>query len=234
MSHFDYIVNYDDMIQDKVKYRNYSKLTLQWPFRAIFYGQSGSSKTNTLFQLLFTEKCMLDFDEVYLYAQCLDEDKYRYMTNKFEMIEAKLTKMAKKPIKLFYSSDKLDEVIHPKDLDDQLQKLIIFDDFVTAKNQEVILEYFTYSRKYNCSVIYISQDWTMIPKTIRGNSSYALIFRVNNSSDLHRIYNDIVKGRTKEEFLKMYEDALKENYYGFITIDNKTTDAKRSLRIGLL
>jgi hypothetical protein len=177
---------------------------------------------------------MVDFDEVHLYAQCLDEDKYLYMAQKFEMIEEKLSKLAKKPIKIFYSSDKLDDVIHPKELDTELQKLIIFDDFVTSRNQEAILEYFTYSRKYNCSVLYISQDWTMIPKTIRGNSNYALIFRVNNSSDLHRIYNDLVKGSTKQEFLKMYEEALKEDYYGFLTIDNKTTDAKRSLRLGLL
>lgn len=146
-----------------------------------------------------------------------------------------MSELIGEPIKIFHCSDVLNSVIHPKRLDPTKQRLVIFDDFVTAKNQENILEYFTYSRKYNCSAVYVSQDWTMIPKALRNNLHYALIFRCNDQEDLDRIYRRYVnKIVSKEEFMNLYKSALQENYYGFITIDNKTDQKERAVRIGLL
>ena len=47
-----------------------------------------------------------------------------------------------------------------KDVDElgnELQKLVIFDDYICDKNQHQIIKYFIQGRHKNCSVIYFSQ-----------------------------------------------------------------------------
>ena len=44
-------------------------------------------------------------------------------------------------------------------LDNDNQKIVIFDDFVCEKNQKPIVDYFIGGRHKNCSVIYLSQSY---------------------------------------------------------------------------
>ena len=58
------------------------------------------------------------------------------------------------------------------ELDDDNQKIVIFDDFVCEKNQKPLIEYFIRGRHKNCSVIYLSQSYYLTPKDIRLNCSH--------------------------------------------------------------
>jgi len=49
-----------------------------------------------------------------------------------------------------------DEIMTVSELDDDNQKIVIFDDFVCEKNQKPLIEYFIRGRRKNCSVIYLS------------------------------------------------------------------------------
>ena len=48
--------------------------------------------------------------------------------------------------------------INDTDYEDN-QKLVIFDDYVSEKNQRQIVDYFIQGRHKNCSVIYLSQSF---------------------------------------------------------------------------
>ena len=52
-------------------------------------------------------------------------------------------------------------------MNDKAQKIVIFDDFVTEKNQKRIIDYFIQGRHKNCSIIYLSQSYYGTPKDIR-------------------------------------------------------------------
>jgi hypothetical protein len=56
--------------------------------------------------------------------------------------------------KLFIFSSSKDDVVKVDDLDKEYQNLIIFDDFVTKKDQHLIEDLFIKGRKKNCSLIY--------------------------------------------------------------------------------
>ena len=62
--------------------------------------------------------------------------------------------------------------------DDNTSKLIIFDDLVFEgrQTQEQIEQYFIRGRKAGWSMIYISQSYFGIPKTIRINVQYPQLF----------------------------------------------------------
>jgi hypothetical protein len=56
--------------------------------------------------------------------------------------------------KLFIFSSSKDDIVKVDDLDKEYQNLIIFDDFVTKKDQHLIEDLFIKGRKKNCSLIY--------------------------------------------------------------------------------
>ena len=57
-----------------------------------------------------------------------------------------------------------------------LQRVIIFDDFVCEKNQKPLIGYFIQGRHKNCSVIYLSQSYYATPKPIRLNCPHLALY----------------------------------------------------------
>jgi hypothetical protein len=66
----------------------------------------------------------------------------------------------------YFLSDKI-HIIKVHQLDKQYQNLIIFDDFVTQKDQNLIIDLFIRGRKKNTSVIYLTQTYFSTLKDIR-------------------------------------------------------------------
>ena len=98
-------------------------------FRMLICGLSGSGKTNALVHMLL--KPLIYYDKVYLYAKYIDQEKYQLLSNE-------LNKVAKKHI---FSVDKIYEYSNneTKDVDkleNKLQKVVIFDDFICEKYQD--------------------------------------------------------------------------------------------------
>ena len=104
-------------------------------FRMLICGPSGSAKTNALVHMLL--KLLIYYDKVYLYAKNVDQEKYQLLSNE-------LSKVAKKNK---FSIDKIyeypnDEIKDVDELENKLQKLVIFDDYICDKNQDQIIKYF--------------------------------------------------------------------------------------------
>ena len=132
-------------------------------FRMLIAGNSGSGKTNTLMHIL--QKPLIYYDQIHLYAKNLDQDKYINLIDKMHGI----SEIVGYPV-LITSNDEITPVDQLQDTD--MQRVVIFDDYVCEKNQKPLIDYFIQGRHKNCSVIYLTQSFYGCPKEIRLNCSH--------------------------------------------------------------
>ena len=170
-------------------------------FRMLVCGPSGSGKTNTLMHMIYN---LLYYDKVYLYAKNLDQSKYQNLMDMFQPISNEAG------YDVIEASN--DQIIPVSDLNDDNQKLVIFDDFVCEKNQKPLIDYFIRGRHKNCSVIYLSQSYYKTPKDIRLNCSHFSIYEFPSANERALICRE--NSISKEP----YEKATKEPF-SFIYID---------------
>jgi len=85
----------------------------------------------------------------------------------------------KKPSKLeaeFHISP--DEIPDPADLNKTISNLMVFDDIMSDKNQDLASNYFTRGRSANGGSIYLSQNYTRFSlHTVRSNSNIMIFFK---------------------------------------------------------
>ena len=119
-----------------------------------------------------------------------------------------------------------DEIIPVDDLENETQKITIFDDLVCEKKQKPLIDYFIRGRHENCSVIYLSQSFYKTPKDIRLNCSNFCVYEFPSSNERNLISRELQV--TKEQYQKatqktfsfLYVDKpmrrVKRNFYGNI------------------
>ena len=163
---------------------------------------------------------LLYYDEIYLYAKNLDQEKYQNLMKKMNEI----SRNAADYDIMTVSNDK---IIPINDIDyEDNQKLIIFDDYVCEKNQRQIVDYFIQGRHKNCSVIYLSQSFYKTPRDMRLNCSHYCIYEFPSSRERNMISSELgvdkekFKKATKKKYSFFYVDKpnkkIKKNFYGDI------------------
>ena len=185
-------------------------------FRLLICGASGSGKTNLLYHMLM--KPLVYYDQIHLYAKNLEQDKYQDMIKNLNEISQSVGYDV-----LVCSCDEIKPV---ESLEDDSQKIVIFDDYVCEKNQKPLIDYFIRGRHKNCSVIYLSQSFYGTPKNIRLNCSHFCIYEFPSSNERSLISRElgIDKGdyikATKKPYSFLYVDKpkklIKRNFYGKI------------------
>ena len=122
------ILNYDSDTKNKEFKQLYSFMPHD-TFRTLICGNSGSGKTNLLYHMLIEP--LLYFDEIYLYAKNLKQEKYQKLMNK-------MNEMSKR-VGYDIMNVSNDEIKRIGNLDyEDNQKLIIFDDYVCEKKSEIL------------------------------------------------------------------------------------------------
>jgi DNA helicase HerA-like ATPase len=217
---------------DEKEHYNINKLAPKWPFILIIIGRSGSGKTNTVVNLLK----YLFFDTFYLYAKDLDEPYYQLLQNVFDdekirpkephedpqsVSERDYGSADRRPIIESYFSSDIEDIVDVDELDRYKQNLIVVDDFVTEKDQKKLIDLAIRGRKMNASMIYITQDWYRVPKSIRLQCNYLSIFPSCDGNDISLIFRE--KGLDKK-LRKYYENNIKN--FDCLTIDFKTPEMK--------
>ena len=210
------IPNYDN----KNENNNFKQLYEFMPndtFRMLICGNSGSGKTNLLYHMLI--KPLLYYDQIHLYAKNLEQPKYKDMIEKLTDISDSVGYDV-----ILYSNDQIVPV--ESLMDDESQKIVIFDDFICDKNQKPLIDYFIRGRHKNCSVIYLSQSFYKTPKDIRLNCLHFCVhdFPSNNEKSLISRELGVDKGiyikATKKPYSFLYVDrpmkTVKRNFYGTI------------------
>ena len=210
------IPNYDSNIKNK-KFKQLYSFMPNDSFKMLLLGNTNSGKTNLLYHLLIVP--LIYYDEIYLYAKNLEQDKYQNLINKMNEISKQTGYDVMKASN--------DAIIPIKDLAyEDNQKFIIFDDYVCEKNQREIVDYFIQGRHKNCSVIYLSQSFYKTPRDIRLNCSHFCIYDFPSSRERNMISSELgvepekFKKATKEPYSFLYVDKpkkkVKKNFYGNI------------------
>lgn len=239
------IVNYDLKSSGGVKHRNRSLLMPQWPFRMAVVGASGSGKTNLVMNMLL-EEGMLCYDRLYVVSPSLEQDKYQHLQETFEGRDAKVRAKAVRELKARKASeeqieeavaklepsgyfyDTVDE-LNFDSFDPQYQNLVVLDDIMLDKKQDQYVNLFSRGRHFNTSVMYLSQSFFRIPKTIRDNCSCMALFSMSRR-ECNEVHARMVGGdKTRTEFNEMFT-RLKR--YAFIFIDDQCVCPEMKYRLG--
>ena len=177
------IPNYDSVHDySNKKYKQLFPFMPSDTFWMLICGNSGCGKTNLLFHILI--KPLLYYDEIYLYARNLHQDKYQNLIRKMAELSSKTG------YEILNVSD--GEIIPVSELEyEDNQKLVIFDDYVCDKNQKKIEDYFMQGRHKNCSVIYLSQSFLKTPFEIRKACFHYCLYEPLSSGDSTRISSEL-------------------------------------------
>ena len=201
------IPNYDSDTKHK-KFKQLFSFMPHDTFRMLICGNSGSGKTNLLYHMLIEP--LLYYDEIYLYAKNLDQEKYQNLMKK-------MNEVSRNAVDYDIMTVSNDKIIPISDIDyKDNKKLVIFDDYVCEKNQRQIVDY--------CSVIYLSQSFYKTPRDIRLNCSHYCIYEFPSSRERNMISSELgvdkekFKKATKKRYSFLYVDKpkkkIKNNFYG--------------------
>ena len=129
-------------------------------------------------------------------------------------------KNVKNPKTFFDYSQTIDDVYeHLEDYNPTKKRrvLIMFDDMIAAmesnkKSSPIVTELFLGGRKFNISLVFISQSYFKVPKTRRLNATHYFIMKFLNKRELKQIASNHLSDIDFEDFMKLYKDYTKESY----------------------
>ena len=210
------IPNYDRNVDKTNSYKQLYQYMPHDTFRMLICGGSGSGKTNLLYHML--TKPLVHFDQIHLYAKNLEQQKYRDMIENFNEISQSVGYDV-----LVCSNN---EIVPVENMENESQKIVIFDDFASEKNQKPLIDYFIRARHKNCSVVYLSQSFYATPKDVRLNCSHFCVYEFPSSNERNLISRELSVDKeqyikaTKKPFSFLYVDKprrlIKRNFYGNI------------------
>ena len=190
--------------------------------RILMIGASGTGKSNALMN--YIEKSSGEYEQIIICSfSTTDEPLYQYLKNKIPEVEL-INDINEVPVIQSYNDD-----------DKKISKLIVFDDFIclNKKQMKILQDYAISSRKYGFTVVYMTQEYTSVPKVISRNCNYILCFKINDKVSIKRmISNHGLSDQYKpEEIEKIYHYCISRPL-GFLLIDLKTNDESKRLRCG--
>ena len=120
---------------------------------------------------------------------------------------------------LVCSNDEINPIENP--MENESQKIVIFDDFICYKNRKALVDYFISGTLKNCSVIYLSQSFYKTPKDIRLNCSHFCIYDFLSSSERNLISREL--GVNKEQYIKATQKP-----FPFLVVDKPMKRVQRN------
>ena len=131
------IPNYDSGKESNNGFKQLYNYMPNNTFRMLIAGNSGSGKTNLLSHIL--QNPLIFYDQIHLYAKNLEQDKYINLIDNMD----KISNIVGYPV-LMTSNDEIIPVDQLQDTD--MQRVVIFDDYVCEKNQKPLIDYFIQGR----------------------------------------------------------------------------------------
>ena len=183
---------------------------IELPFRAGVIGASGSGKSSFVYE--FLSRCQNTFTKVVIVCRSAHEPLYIH-----------LRETCDRDVLDIYEYNK-DGIPSPDDYKGQRGNvLVVFDDLISlsSKQLEPTLDWFVRGRKigeYGCSLMFLSQSYFKIPKTIRLQLNVIIIKKLSSNRDLNLILNDTSLGMTREQLYNIYKYATTEKW-SFLLID---------------
>jgi len=196
----------------------------------IICGSTGSGKSNLITSMITKQ---LVYDRIYILSRHIDQPCYNYIKKNIELTEKDLKKRynVSCEIIMLWTND-ITELPNISDFDKNYRNLVIIDDFAVIPKvlEKKIVDYYTRARHHNCSVWFLGQMYFSIPRAIRLNCGYVILFNNHNAREI-RLLDTELSTFDKNVFKKMYKDALSQKY-SFMMVDNATKDPSRRFRKG--
>ena len=104
-----------------------------------------------------------------------------------------------------------------------LKTLIVFDDMIAdmindKKLNSIVTELFFRYRKFNISLVCISQSYFKVSKDVRNNSTHFLIMRIPNKRELQQIAINHSSDNNTKDFTEIYRKCT-DKAYSLLVID---------------
>lgn len=212
----DFYTILPDDLKKKYHNPNYESHLIKLPFRMLVVACSGGGKTN--FALECIQRMNGTFEEIIICLKSKHEPLYEYL-------ERQLGSFVR-----FYENcvPSMDEF---KDKgSEQKQRLIIFDDLVVEKAlNKTISDYFIRGRKFNFSMMYLSQTFYGIPKIIRQNANYVVLKKVASDKDIKMICREFSIGLNIDQLMELYKECTKTKLnFLLLSLDDDATKFRKN------
>ena len=199
---------------DNVENPNFELHHIEIPFRMCVVAPSGSGKTNFVLNLIRVfSQGKGTFTDITIVTRNKDEPLYNWLAGQSDNI---------KILEGMHNNPKLD------DYDKKYNHLLIWDDLVLSKNLDPVCEYYLRARKKQVSLLFLSQSYVDIPKMIRKNSTYLVLFDLGGSKrERDYILREWSGELDKDELNAIYNDATAENLSPLIIQGGKAKRDKK-------
>jgi hypothetical protein len=177
--------------------------------RTLICGLSGSGKTNALTQFILL--CNGVFDKLYL---CYKTDEPFYEMLIDQLKEDDLIEVHRSLSSFSEVNDFEDAAAYKRRKEKAPKYLVIFDDCINdtdRKSQKKLGEYFTFGRKKNLTICFLSQSYYQTDILFRKQMNYLLLTGISSNSDLKSIVSEYALGKIKAEKLIQIYEWIKEN-----------------------
>ena len=185
------MIKSEDVTKEETKEHNQNwPQYLDHPYKILIIGGFGSGKTNSLFNVIIHQ---LDIDRIYLYAkEAKYEAKYQFLINKRESTRLKHLNDSKAFIEYSNDMDDIYKNIEEYNPNKKGKILIVFDDmiadmFSNEKLNATVTKLFIRGRKLNICLVFITQSYFAMPKSIRLNSTHYFLMKIPNKRELQQI-----------------------------------------------
>ena len=117
--------------------------------------------------------------------------------------------------------------------------LIIFDDMIADminnnKLNPIVTELFIRGRKFNISVVFITQSYFKVPKDVRLNSTHFFIMKIPNKREPQQIALNHSSDIDFKDFMNIYKKCTKEPYSFLVNDTTLPSDNPLRFRKNLL
>lgn len=207
------IINFYEVIPkkflDDVDNPNFNIHNIEIPFRMSVVAPSGSGKSNFVINLIRAfSQGKGTFADITIITRNKDEPLYNWLVGQDDNI---------KIMEGMVNNPKLD------DYDKKYNHLLIWDDLVLSKNLDSVCDYYIRARKKNVSLMFLSQSYVDIPKMIRKNSTYLVLFDLGGSKrEQDFIMREWSGELDRDELRAIYEDAVAEKLSPLIIKGGRT------------
>ena len=102
------------------------------------------------------------------------------------------------------------------------------------KLNPIVTELFIRGRKFNISIVFITQSYFKVPKDVRLNSKHFFIMKIPNKGELQQIALNNSSDIDFKDFMNIYNKSTKEPYSFFVNDTTLPSDNSLRFRKNLL
>lgn len=177
-------------------------------------GQSGSGKSTALIDFISRAP---KFSEIILFS------------GSGSATSEPLYVLLKERIPEVMTFDTVEELPALETFEKESEKLLVVDDFlqVNKKGMDKLAKFATAGRKSGFTCVFMSQNYTSVPKVISRNFHYLWLFKIPDARSVETIYRNHINGITKEQFKGLHQVITSEPR-SFLNLDLRANTLKKN------